>query len=1407
MSIVHSFAQKIRISRSLYLQLLFVTLAFTLMVISSGLFVNNMLVNYLRRDAVNILMQTQIRIMDDLLEPETLMISIEKDVRDIILSGGSADDVLEYFSEISAEVYQKEGGFIFDGLHGYFEALGNVYLSAPGWTAPGDYEATERPWYKAAVEAAGKITITPIYISLRSGEYQINVVCRIFNNEGEPLGVIAMNVLLHNITQFVADMHLVEGGYGFLANENFDLVAHHDADFLTKHMNEIGPAIKQVMEIMERGGNFAKVEGYNYQGTRSIFYCQRIENGWYLGLMTPRSIYYKDLRILIWFLGVLGFVLMLAVDIILIQIDAKKNRLDEAFREQRVQLKLMEEMAVLDERVQLMFDAAPFAINMVDKGFNIVDCNQAALKMFGMADKEEYKARFHDLVPVYQRNGELSDVARGKVLETVFKEQTGQLEWTYQKPNGELIPCEITFVCSTYKGQEISIGYTRDLRKELEIQAARREMERAIEEKNALVNLWNILDGLDTMIYVTDPATSEILFINDNMKRHYGIEGDVEGHICYRILRKESNEKCVYCPCFLLDKEPDKAIVWEEHNDLTDRFYRNVDRYIDWPNGKTVHLQHSMDISDLMTVTNTLNQHLKQQSLMTYISQSFLSTEDMDLLITKVLRMVGEFMGFDQILMYVTQDDESSCVCKNEWINPDLGLVSRVGGAYNISKAVWDIIRKVKEQKIVYATSNDPEVKEAFLPYRMSFHSYILTCVFLGDKLYAVIDFSREGEDHQWDQDEINMASYVTNVLVGALNKRSIELQLIAAKESAEQSNRSKGIFLANMSHEIRTPMNAILGISEILLQDKTISPNAEEAFKEIYDSGNLLLNIINDILDFSKIEAGKLEIVPVKYNIPSLINDTVQLNRLRYESKPIVFELNVDENTPLELFGDELRIKQILNNLLSNAFKYTAEGKIGLSVYAEQGKENETVILVFRVSDTGQGMREDQVARLFDEYSRFNMLTNRGVPGTGLGMNISKRIIDMMSGEILVESEAGKGSIFTLRLPQKSIGPAICGAEIADNLRNFSFHSMSISKKAQVVHEYMPYGSVLVVDDVASNLYVAKGLLTPYGLRIETVASGTEAIERIKNGGVYDIIFMDHMMPVMDGIEATKIIRGMGYTNSIIALTANAVVGQSDIFLANGFDGFIPKPIDSRELDAVLDHFIRDKQPREVIEATWREQRTREIENAFRAAPEIKDMSEIRKYFAADAKNAIEVIEEVYAKLDASGTAGIDRYITAVHGMKSALANIGEMELSAAALRLEQAGKERNLAVIMEETPAFMDALHLLYDKYKPVVNNDETVELSGEQTGYLRDKFLDIRLACEKFDITTAKNTLNELQRKTWPRSVNTILDETSVHLLHSAFKKAAAAASSFQPGGDTFDKIPLAGEGENESKYAGS
>lgn len=545
-----------------------------------------------------------------------------------------------------------------------------------------------------------------------------------------------------------------------------------------------------------------------------------------------------------------------------------------------------------------------------------------------------------------------------------------------------------------------------------------------------------------------------------------------------------------------------------------------------------------------------------------------------------------------------------------------------------------------------------------------------------------------------------------------------IYIVMVRALRRAEEANKAKSTFLSTMSHEIRTPINAILGITEMLLQSSDIHPEARVALDKLHTSGDMLLGIINDILDVSKIEAGKLDLIPIEYETASLISDTAQLNMMRIGSKPIKFELHVGENVPARVYGDELRVKQILNNLLSNAFKYTSEGKVTLMVttkqdmpasrrqgtvlerigewqmenpYQEPAEEGHEigVTLVFCVIDTGQGMSEEQVAKLGQEYSRFNPEANRTTEGTGLGMNITKNLVHMMGGDMLVKSEKGKGSAFTVYIPQGKVGDEVLGRELVENLHRFRTSSRAQMKRTQITRDPMPYGSIMVVDDVETNIYVARGLLAPYKLQIDSAQSGAEAIEILGSGKVYDIIFMDHMMPGMDGIEATRLIREMGYTAPIVALTANAVSGQAEVFLAHGFDDFISKPIDMRQMNTVLNRLIRDKQSPQVIKAA-------------REAPPADVNPRILEAFVRDSTKALAVLEKV---IDSGGVYDEDllnMYTVQVHGLKAVLAIIGEKELSEAARELEALGKEKDSMNIAEKTPEFAESLRKLVDRYR---------------------------------------------------------------------------------------------------------
>jgi signal transduction histidine kinase/FixJ family two-component response regulator len=408
-------------------------------------------------------------------------------------------------------------------------------------------------------------------------------------------------------------------------------------------------------------------------------------------------------------------------------------------------------------------------------------------------------------------------------------------------------------------------------------------------------------------------------------------------------------------------------------------------------------------------------------------------------------------------------------------------------------------------------------------------------------------------------------------------NLRLEELNALALSAS-----EAKTQFLASMSHEMRTPLNAIIGLSELSLGDEDPS-RVGKNLEQIYGSGLTLLGIVNDLLDISKIESGKFELIPAEYDFPSLINDTINLNMIRIGSKPIAFKLQIDETLPSRLYGDELRVKQIFNNLLSNAFKYTREGSVIWHISCQE--DAGSVWLTSSVKDSGIGIKAEDREKLFDNYKRLDMRTNRNTEGTGLGLMLAKTMVELMDGSIAVESEYGKGSTFTIRIRQQAVNALSIGPKVAENLMNFHYAAQKRRRNAGLARIRLPYARVLVVDDMPMNLDVARGMLHPYGMQVDCVLGGREAVELIRRGEPrYDAIFMDHMMPGMDGVEALKAIReeiGGDYGKNIpvIVLTANAVTGNEEMFLESGFDDFLSKPIDIMRLDAVIHRWVRDKE------------------------------------------------------------------------------------------------------------------------------------------------------------------------------------------------------------------------------------
>jgi len=420
---------------------------------------------------------------------------------------------------------------------------------------------------------------------------------------------------------------------------------------------------------------------------------------------------------------------------------------------------------------------------------------------------------------------------------------------------------------------------------------------------------------------------------------------------------------------------------------------------------------------------------------------------------------------------------------------------------------------------------------------------------------------------------------------------------------------------------------------------------------------------------------------------------------------KPIEFVMNISDKLPTKLYGDELRIKQILNNLLSNALKYTREGTVELS--ASCVREGDSVWLTFKVSDTGIGIKQENMALLFNDYAQMDLPANRKIVGTGLGLSIAKRLVDLMNGQITAESAYGKGSVFTVRLPQKHITDELIGHDVVESLKSFHYSEDKRKSFSTTKRLSLTYARVLIVDDVVTNLDVAKGLMKPYKMEIDCVTSGWEAVEAVYNESIrYNAIFMDHMMPGIDGIEATRLIREIGteYAKNvpIIALTANALVGNEEIFLNKGFQAFVSKPIEISRLDAVLREWVRDKEQENNYIRSDDLVSDAEQEDAVTLLSFKDDIYGLNiekglRRFSSDASSYISVLHS-YAKNtvplleSAMDISSIKDYETIVHGVKGSSSGICADIVADLASSLEEAAVAGDFYYITANNTAFIE-------------------------------------------------------------------------------------------------------------------
>jgi signal transduction histidine kinase/CheY-like chemotaxis protein/HPt (histidine-containing phosphotransfer) domain-containing protein len=715
------------------------------------------------------------------------------------------------------------------------------------------------------------------------------------------------------------------------------------------------------------------------------------------------------------------------------------------------------------------------------------------------------------------------------------------------------------------------------------------------------------------------------------------------------------------------------------------------------------------------------------------------------------------------------------------------------------------------------------------------------------------------------------------------------------AMEDAKQASKAKSAFLANTSHEIRTPMNAILGMAELILREE-LSQTIFGYTMNIKQAGNNLMAIINDVLDFSKIESGKLDIVSASYLLSSMLNDVISVIRMKVMEKPIELLIYMDGNMPNNLYGDVIRIRQVLMNLLSNAVKYTQRGFITLRIGGTRLNE-ESFELSISIIDTGIGIKEEDYPKLFGDFVQVDTTRNRGIEGTGLGLAISRNLCNLMGGDITFSSVYGTGSTFTMTIVQKITGKEVLARveepktkpvllyeiheEIAqtlcyafDNLGvpctwvkmqskfyealledHYAYiftgyptlegvlqvvekmklivkvvvmaeygtqvrganvailpqpvHAMSIADMLNNVSEYVgheenpdairfmaPRARVLIVDDINTNLIVARGLMLPFRMQMDVCQSGQLAITMVQKNR-YDIVFMDHMMPEMDGIEATARIRALespdGYYRDlpIIALTANAVSGMKDMFIQHGMNDFLAKPIEIGKLNTILDKWLPDKKKEAYVENLL-------SESSIEVFADLEEVSEepfsidgidvktglsmtggtmdfylesLRSY-VKDGREKVVQIGEVLRNGDSA------LYTTYVHALKSASASIGAIDVSESAKKLEMAGKNQDMDYINAKNDGFVADLESILANiaaFLKVRDGKSAAVLDEGSPEDLRNDLAALREALDAMDIQKSDQLIKQIASRKWDAGLAGRIQDLSQYVLFSDFDEA--------------------------------
>ncbi len=661
--------------------------------------------------------------------------------------------------------------------------------------------------------------------------------------------------------------------------------------------------------------------------------------------------------------------------------------------------------------------------------------------------------------------------------------------------------------------------------------------------------------------------------------------------------------------------------------------------------------------------------------------------------------------------------------------------------------------------------------------------------------MMAIMHTFQISKEYQQKAEERVMAAEQQNLKLARAKKEAD-----AARHEAQAANEAKGKFLARMSHEIRTPINAVLGMDEMILRESGEQQIREYAM-DIYTAGQTLLSLINDILDFSKIDSGKMEIVPAEYDFSSMIHDLLNMASQRAKDKNLQLEAEISHDIPSRMYGDDVRIRQVLTNILTNAVKYTPQGTVWLRVKSRE-MEDGMVRLWFEVEDTGIGIKKEDLPKLSAEFERIEEDRNRSIEGTGLGMSITIQLLELMGSRLSAESEYGKGSRFYFELDQKVIDHTPVG-DFESRVRR-----MSDSYSSQAGF-FAPQAQILVVDDNEVNRKVLRSLLKQTKVQVTDAGGGAQCLELVQKNH-YDLIFLDHMMPEMDGIETLyrmKQLQDYPCKNTpVVMLTANAVSGAKEKYLSAGFDEFLSKPVVPQKLEHLIqtmlpDHLIIEdtdlentnienadtenagkRNAAQLYEKGYRKsvhtpsQSTLEIppdiyeklpltdgldwQYAWMHLPDLDLLEFTIKEFYAQIDSAAQLLEQAFEK--AGQPQYLEQYRIQVHAMKGLSAAVGILPLSGTAKILEYAARDGRLDVLSAVTPVFLEEWRSYRLKLKGVFGIGTEVKKEAEDISVILALVEMLRISMQQMDIDQADGLMHQLQEYAFDDETQAVIQQ---------------------------------------------